>query len=450
MNGYKPSKYNFFFTTKKGENLAFNGISGGFAYIKKDDEITVKKFIDNPNAKVESKKEEEIFNKLLQGRFILDANLNELSLLKMRFWRSRFNFKGLGITIAPTLNCNFKCIYCYERGKGAIKHIKMSRKKAEIFIKFISNQIEDGIKNISITWYGGEPLLEIKLIKEISSRIIKICEEKQVSYNAGMITNGYLLTKEKFEAILASKIKSIQITLDGPPEIHNHFRPLVDGSPTFNVILENIKRFIDFTQGKVKVAIRINIAQGNMDAPFNLIKILEKEGLKDNVSIYPGQIVSDNSRMSCLLDNTFSDIETKFIETLFANGWEIHLPPLPRGTYCGAFIMNSYTIDPQLNLYKCWEAIGVNKLKVGNIADDGKIKLNEGNLHWLSFDPFEFEECRRCKYLPLCMGGCISKTIEEKLATGVLNHGKCPPLRYNLLNKLLVYYNYYNKKRRKK
>jgi len=75
MNGYKPSKYNFFFTTKKGENLAFNGISGGFAYIKKDDEITVKKIIDNPNAKVENKKEEKIFKKLLRGRFILNANL---------------------------------------------------------------------------------------------------------------------------------------------------------------------------------------------------------------------------------------------------------------------------------------------------------------------------------------------------------------------------------------
>jgi uncharacterized protein len=443
MKNFKVSKYNYFFQIGSRKNLAFNAISGGFAKIR--DKERVMKFIENPNNSIENERDKEVFENLLRGGFIIDSNINETSILKIRFWNERFNSKNLGITLAPTLNCNFKCIYCYERDKNVNKHINMSKGKANTFIKFIYKQIDNGVKNIGISWYGGEPLLEIKAINEISTKIIEVCDKNKISYSSSMISNGYLLNEKAFETILKSRIKFIQITLDGPPDIHNHFRPLQDGSPTFSIIIKNIKKFIDFTKGKVKIAIRINLAQENMESSFNLIKILEKEGLKNKVSIYPGQIITDNSQMTCLLDNKFSDIEIKFMERILRKGWKIHLPPLPKSTYCSAFIKNSYVIGPNLNLYKCWESIGVDKLKIGSINNDGEIKFRESYINWLSFDPFEIKECKNCKFLPLCMGGCISKTIEEKQIYNKLKHGKCPSLKNNLLNKLEIYYKYTTK-----
>ena len=192
----------------------------------------------------------------------------------------------------------------------------------------------------------------------------------------------------------------------------------------------------------MRILIRINLAQNNIEAPFKIIEILEKEGLKNKVSIYPGQIITDNSQMTCILDNKFSDIEIEFFDTILKKGWKIYLPPLPRSTYCSAYIKNSYVIGPELNLYKCWESIGVDKFKIGSINNAGEIKFKEGYLDWLSFDPFEIKECKNCKFLPLCMGGCISKTIEEKQMSGKLIKGKCPTFKNNLLSKLEIYYKY--------
>ncbi len=162
MNEYKLSKYNFFFKTKGGENLAFNGISGGFAKVK--DKKRVMRFIENPNAEKRDEKDSKIFNSLLKGRFILHSNVDELSILKMRFWNSRFNKNSLGLTIAPTLNCNFACVYCYERERGSNLVLNMTKEKAENLVKFISKQIKNGIKKLSIAWYGGEPLLNLDII----------------------------------------------------------------------------------------------------------------------------------------------------------------------------------------------------------------------------------------------------------------------------------------------
>ena len=104
--------------------------------------------------------------------------------------------------------------------------------------------------------------------------------------------------------------------------------------------------------------------------------------------------------------------------------------------------MNLLSLRGRSNLYKCWEAIGIDKLKVGYIDNDGRIRLNEENLHWLSYDPFEFEECRKCKFLPLCMGGCVSKIMEKGPDYAKIEHGECPTLRNNLLKKLISYYKF--------
>ncbi len=449
MDKYKVSNYNFFFTTKEGVDLAFNGISGGFARIK--DNERVKRFTENPNAEKRDEKDNKIFNSLLKGLFIIHSNIDELSLLKLRFWGSRFNANSLLLTVAPTLNCNFACIYCYEREKGSNLRINMTEKKAQSLIKFISKQIESGIKNLSISWYGGEPLLKFDIIKYMTNEVQGLCKKEGVSYNAGITTNGYLLKKDVFNSLLEAQIKSVQITLDGPPDIHNHFRPLIDGSPTFSVILKNLKEFTDFLEQKnekMRVAIRVNISEKNPEAPMELIDILDKEGLKNKISIYPGQIVSDNSTLSCLSDSAFSDIEANFMGKLLDRGWRVNLPSLIRGTFCGAYVANSYTIDPQLNLYRCWEGIGVDLFKLGYIDEKGKPHFNERNSQWLSLDPFEIDECRNCKFLPLCMGGCLSKSIVPWIKYGNLQTGRCVSFKHNLLKQLEIYYKYTLKKER--
>lgn len=434
---FKPSYYNFFFEAKDGTHLAFNALSGGFAIIKDENYGKVMEIMANPN-KV-SGEGQKLLNGIVKGRFIISEDTNEIDILKVRNWSARFNNRLLNLTIAPTLNCNFRCRYCYEIQKGIISKARMNLTVKRALLKFIGKERET-LSAINVTWYGGEPLLDLDTIKEISKGIKKLCEEKGIRYMATMVTNGYLLRKEVLEDLFNCGIKSFQITLDGPPSIHNHFRPLRDGSPTFSKILKNIKDAV--SSEKFGIQIRVNISQENLTATKDLIELLESERLRDKVKIYPGRIFSNNELLTqkCLDEFEFHLLEVDFSNTLLSHNWRVRLPKLVRASYCAADKLSSYVVDPLGNLYKCWEFIGDEPFKVGSITKEGESQLNSNITYWLSNDPFQIEECRKCKFLPLCMGGCIRESIVSKIKKGITERGRCISLKDNLERKLEIFY----------
>lgn len=91
---------------------------------------------------------------------------------------------------------------------------------------------------INIAFYGGEPLLEFKLIKEIVSLTEDNFRGKTITYI--MTTNGSLLTKENLDFIAENKF-SLMISLDGPKEIHDRNRKFINQEGTFESILNNIR-----------------------------------------------------------------------------------------------------------------------------------------------------------------------------------------------------------------
>lgn len=74
---------------------------------------------------------------------------------------SRYATKVLNLTIAPTSNCNFRCPYCYER--NSLNEKRMNDTTANDILKMIEDRIPH-LEAIDLTWYGGEPLLELERI----------------------------------------------------------------------------------------------------------------------------------------------------------------------------------------------------------------------------------------------------------------------------------------------
>lgn len=181
----KKSRYNFLL--KVDENVAiYNSYSNSLALLDSDD-------IEMYD-KIEERKElPKEFQELKDMNFVLDDDDDELSKIKYELLSSRFNNSNLSLTIAPTLACNFNCSYCYE--KNAENKKSMNESTENSIIEFISEQIER-LNTLTISWYGGEPLLEFDRIKRLSEKIIKMCDEHNVIYTAFIVTNGYLLTRE--------------------------------------------------------------------------------------------------------------------------------------------------------------------------------------------------------------------------------------------------------------
>ncbi|MBI4722400.1 MAG: SPASM domain-containing protein [Candidatus Stahlbacteria bacterium] len=347
----------------------------------------------------------------------------------------------LSLTIAPTLECNFECKYCYEREKKIIKNITMGDAEEEKLLEFLTNKVSK-IETLFITWYGGEPLLELNRIISLSNKMKQICKKNKCKFNAALITNGYLLHENILKNLENIGIKEIQVTLDGSPEIHNSFRPLKGGKPTFSIILQNIKSVVN-TQ-KFNLVIRVNISKQNIHSYKVLLQILKEEGLKEKVQIYLGKIISESSSLAsyCFDNFDYSVLEIDFLKSLLATDWNIKLPSLTKNTYCMANTLSGYGIDPKLNVYKCWEVIGKEEFKIG-VIDEGKIKFNENLFHWLSDDVFNEKKCRNCKILPLCMGGCLARKM-------IAGERECITFKYSLSKKLILFEQFYHKSKNPK
>ncbi len=68
------------------------------------------------------------------------------------------------------------------------------------------------VRVLSLTWYGGEPLLRFETIRRLTEQI----QTLDLRFSRKPITNGYLLNDEVIAQVDALKITSIQLTLDGP------------------------------------------------------------------------------------------------------------------------------------------------------------------------------------------------------------------------------------------
>src|SRR5688500_15281873 len=103
-----------------------------------------------------------------------------------------------------------------------------------------------------------------------------------------MITNGSLLRGERLEYFARQKnVSYVQITLAGPPEVHDRRRLQVNGKPTFRTILENIKA----AASSLRISLRINVDKTNAHLLGEFLDILEAEGLRDKVSPYLGHVL---------------------------------------------------------------------------------------------------------------------------------------------------------------
>lgn len=412
-----PSRYNFIWSTDDPEKvMIFNSLTTSLVEVEKTniDLLNVQQF--DYDALPADKK--QFVDGLMPGGFVLDDAADELKILKFAHNSNKYDRMGLGFTIAPTLRCNFNCAYCYEQsGESQDKRDGQNAFMPENVQKELLKLIEraaKSVKFVSITWYGGEPLLGKDIIFDLSRKILAITAENKIGYSADMITNGYLLTGDQdiLQKLKDSRIGTFHITLDGPPDVHNNRRMLKGNSgPTFGRILEGIKLL---TANELKVNLRINVDRSNSDEALKLLDILEDHNLKD-ISINLGHVSAITAgcksiESSCATMEEFTVLNQTFHETLrrrgFKSGQTPYYPSIARA--CAANRMNTFVLDPDGDMYKCWSEIGDKPARIGNIADF-KQRAKDERMHeirWLTWEPFEYADCVKCKMLPICMGGC--------------------------------------------
>ena len=404
----KVSKYNFFYPFDDNNNqvLTYNALHGTLALMDQDKYDKFLQFANNNTPINDDDFEKDLF----KGGIVTNDQVDELSLLRLQMLQSRYNSHHMGLTIAVTEDCNFRCTYCYEQ--NSIQPKKMTTEVQGDIVQLVENRIE-ALSNLSITWYGGEPLMAMDTIKNLSDKIVELCETHNITYNAFIVTNGYLLNADYASKLANLKVTGAQVTLDGPEDIHNERRPLVGGKPTFDRIIKNLQEAIEHIPN---INIRINTDKENEERVDEIFDVLKNHDLLGKVGVYLGFVEALNDsyvQYKCMTPESFSKTHYNFVKK---NGIDIKtLYPRRFTNYCCADAINSYVIGADGYLYKCWNDIGMTENSVDKLPQKNTSGLDHNfkmYSDYMLYDPTTDEKCQDCSYLPICMGGCPNRRIE--------------------------------------
>lgn len=431
-NILKPSFYNRIYKIDEKKWL-FNTFNLGLREI--DDEIEKVLCCSMINKELYSEEMGKNLLELEDAGFIIQSQVDELKMLRYIYNTDKYNKDYLTITILPTLDCNCACYYCFERENKARTSFSKCQSFASIeqsLLDFVNAKIQD-TKNLSIAWFGGEPLLSFEVIERLSIKFIALAKQYGVSYTSSLTTNGYYLTDipNIIERLKECQIDSFQITLDGAPEDHNRIRHLKEeNKETFGKMLDGI---ILLYRNKMNISVRINVSKKNLVNLSKLFDILEEKNLK-NLKIYFGQLIdySDKDNSNAYLDQKeYATLVEELYETLrkrgFSYGLDDHYPSNARP--CIANRIDTAVIDCYGNIYKCRSQVGEFEKRIGNVCDSENQTVDEAvrEINWLEWTPFQYAVCRECKILPICMGGCPFTLYDNDDALP-----KCDEWKYNL------------------
>jgi len=425
----KSSLYNYSFHLPDETYLIYNFYTLTLIALQFPESKIAQEILDYPNTLSVSKRNSALKKLLAEKGFIIDDSIDEIELLRISHLNARTQKSHMGLTIVPTLSCNFQCRYCYETGNRQT----MDRDVETALLDLVRRRIPKG-RHLSVTWFGGEPLLRMDIIERLSRGLIKICEDNKVKYSANMITNGYLLNPKNVHNLRLFKINSVQITIDGPPDIHDQRRPLKKGGKTFKKIFENLKE----ASLKISVRLRMNVDEDNREKIREMLDILSRESLNKNVGFYLGQTYPYTSACGdiaglCLSDEDFSllGLETmmEMVQRGFSSTFNL---PKKKDQHCLADSGNSLVITPSGRIVNCWNDVDNPNATTGHLLEPETSETRKNLATWKSRDPFSFE-CKDCLLLPICMGGCPY----IHLHTGKLH---CHKWKYNLKESIAFYY----------
>jgi uncharacterized protein len=453
---YKSSQYNVFVPGEEGRHIVHNTLSGALAEVDSENFRSIQEIMANLDGEPLELKDNErsLFESLKTGRFIIPAEDNEISILKLRNQVCRFKTSHLELEIIPTLLCNFSCVYCYETPDKKL----MSAETQQHLIDWVTKEANH-LDSLHVTWFGGEPLVGFSVMKNLTDQFKKICAESNTTFHTSMPTNGYLLDKKIADQLADMNFIGLQFTLDGDEESHDTFRRDKKGGKTFQVVLENLVHFAR-KDTDIPISLRVNFNEESFDSVPGLFDKVPAD-IRSRIKIYfrhifPAPDEWKNKKVICgrsacaakkeksessptgnsqAMNEKRAQMITELNRIALEKGFKISgnsqlslSPPY----YCQVDLYNHYVITPDGSFFKCPVEFELGD-RVGHFDPEGNLQFNTPKIaRWNDKDTFEDKECRDCKLLPVCFGGCQFHIMNGKK--------QCPTQRYDFEERLKLTY----------
>jgi len=309
----------------------------------------------------------------------------------------------LELIVVVTMACNFACPYCFEGGLKGARHL--SRETADRLVDFVSKRLTPKFTELTVTFYGGEPLLAPGMIRHLSKRLRTLADSRGVSWEFGLMTNGSLLTPALVKDLIPLGLTQAQVTLDGPPRLHDRTRPFTDGTGSFHTILDNLKAVHD----RIRITLTGNYGPDTWREFIPLLDRLPAEGIAPEhiaaVRFTPIMKQPDTVRTPGACSTGCDTLNAPWTrkaavalrQAILDRGFST---PKPGPLHCMAEIDHSLAVDWDGALYKCPAFIGRPAFAAGDLCTGIRSAAPYTPGVWKNPD------CLACPYLPQCFGGC--------------------------------------------
>ncbi len=407
----------------KGNNIVLDVNSGGVHLV---DDLTYH-LLDEVTPPFERECPENIIRKF-QGKYKEEeirecyqeiAQLHEEQVL---FSRDAYQAYAETAVVSPVKamclhiahDCNLRCKYCFaSTGDFGTGRKLMTAETGKAAIDFLLEK-SVGRENLEVDFFGGEPLMNFDVVKEIVSYARSKEKECGKKFRFTMTTNGMLLTDDKMD-YLNEEMQNIVLSIDGRREVNDRMRQRIDGSGSYDRIVPNFQKMVE-KRGDKEYYVRGTYTKHNLDFSEDVLHLYEL-GF-DQISVEP--VVEDASVEYAVTED---DLETIFAEydrlaekisAIRQQGGKINffhfMIDLDQGPCvvkrlrgCGSG--NEYvSITPDGDIYPCHQFVGQEEYKMGNLADGTfreEIKKEFAGAH-----VYSKPACRECWAKFYCSGGC--------------------------------------------
>lgn len=337
------------------------------------------------------------------------------------------------LTLVVSNNCNLKCKYCYVDGGNHDKRIKdslMSESVAVDTINYIYNRYD---KVELIAFFGGEPLLNLPVIKKTVNYISELYKQGKIkstpSYS--ITTNGTIFSKEMFSFFNEHNF-NVCFSLDGTAETHNILRPYKNGKGTYNTIQKNIqitqKLFPNiklaysttYTKIHYDQGLSINELRDFFNKEFNL-KFGAIVPVMDVTQKEESYAVSDNNKLYDLLMEDKEVVWDSYIKgepIIDTETMDFMMLFLKKGIskYICQMGITLITINSNGDIYPCQTLLNNQEMIMGNIynsKEENDDSFAQYKNKTIRINKQENTTCKDCIAINFCQG-CPSRWYYER------------------------------------
>ncbi|MCQ4894572.1 thioether cross-link-forming SCIFF peptide maturase [Anaerotruncus sp. DFI.9.16] len=320
-------------------------------------------------------------------------------------------------------DCNLRCKYCFAdtgeyMGHRELMSLEVGKAAIDYLIKHSC-----GRHNLEVDFFGGEPLMNFEVVKEIVRYARSLEQEHNKLFRFTITTNGLLLDDDKIDFI-NREMSNVVLSIDGRREVNDRVRVRVDGRGSYDSILPKFQKLVEKRRNGPyeQYYARGTFTKYNKDFAEDVLHLSDM-GF-DQVSVEP--VVTDPAEPYALTGEDLPEVFAEY-ERLAKIMIERHGTPQDfnffhfmldldqgpcaikrlRGCGCG----NEYVaITPSGDVYPCHQFVGHDGWKMGNVFDqsldfDLKCKFAAATVYGKP-------ECKNCWAKFYCSGGCNANSMQ--------------------------------------